>query len=209
MSKVKGQRSSVAVWSVIAICLLTFDPAYAANSPIPGGSKHNNKAPIDVTSDSLEVMQQQNKAIFTGHVVAIQANTRLTADKMTVFYASGSDKKTSKKSTGKDNPQGAIKKIDAVGNVFLATPEETASGASGVYDVEHQEIHLNDQVTLTRGKNILKGDKLVYNFATGHSVVSSNGGETKAGKGRVHALFVPEDSKEKRKKNKTDDNNSD
>ena len=208
MSKVKYQRSRIAVLGAIAICLLTY-PAYAANSPIPGGSKHNNKAPIDVTSDSLEVMQQQNKAIFTGHVVAIQADTRLTADKMTVFYASGSDNKTSKKTTGKDNSQGAITKIDAVGNVFLATPEETASGASGVYDVEHQEIHLNDHVTLTRGKNILKGDKLMYNFATGRSVVSS-GDEAKPGKGgRVHALFVPEDSKEKNKENKTEENNSD
>src|SRR3954470_10684609 len=68
--------------------------AGSAGSPL---GKHNNKAPIEVTSDSLEVQQQQNRAVFTGHVVAIQGDVRLTSDKMTVFYAGGEAKKADKK----------------------------------------------------------------------------------------------------------------
>lgn len=186
---------NIKTFFLAAIFAFTCAAAYAAS---PFG-KHDAKTPIEVTSDSLEVMQQQNQAAFTGHVVAIQGDVRLTSDRMVVHYAAADEKKTAGKKDKKDgdNAQGAIKKIDAAGNVFLATPEETASGASGMYDVEHQEIHLNDHVVLTRGKNVLKGDRLVYNFATGRSVISS-AGEAKAGgkKERVRALFVPETKKE-------------
>jgi len=176
--------------------------AYAATSGLPGG-KHNTKSPIEVTSDSLEVMQEQSKAMFTGHVVAIQGKVRLKADKMTVFYAKPEDKKAEKekaKKTKKDgkNPEAAIKKIDAEGEVFLSTPMETASGAKGVYDVEHQEIRLTDRVVLTRGSNVLKGDKLTYSFATGKSILTGGGETTDGGKKeRVRALFVPEGNKDK------------
>ena len=192
--------------AVALLSVLVCSNACAGSSGMALGGKHNNKAPIEVTSDSLEVMQEQNKAAFTGHVVAIQGTVRLTADKMTVFYASAEEKKANKKKEApkkpekgdKSNAQGAIKKIEAEGSVFLATPEETASGANGVYDVEHQEIHLNGNVALTRGKNILKGDKLTYNFATGRSVINGGGGDAPAGgkgKERVRALFVPESNK--------------
>ncbi len=193
----------------ILSALLSSSAVYAAS---PFGAKHSNKTPIEVTSDSLEVLQDKNQATFTGHVVAIQGDVRLTADKMTVEYAS-SEEKSSKKKPAKpktpdevakapkekksttDNAQGAIKKINAEGNVFLSTPEETASGANGVYDVEHQEIHMNNNVVLTRGKNTLKGDQLTYNFGTGRSLISSAGAAK--GKERVRALFVPDNAKGK------------
>ena len=37
-------------------------------------------------------MQQDNMAIFTGHVVAIQGQMRLKSDKMTVYYHKTDDK---------------------------------------------------------------------------------------------------------------------
>jgi len=175
--------------------------AFAAKSPL--GGKHNNKAPVEVTSDTLEVLQQENKATFSGHVVAIQGKVRLTADKMTVYYTGAEDMKGKGAASGRkeEAAQGAVKKIEATGSVFLSTPQETASGASGLYDVLNQEIHLNGSVVLTRGKNVLKGDTLTYNFASGRSVVSGlASGDAKAGgngRERVRALFVPESSKGK------------
>ena len=57
-------------------------------------------------------------------------------------------------------------------------------------------------IVLTKGKNVLKGDHLVYNMETGKSVVT---GADKADlpwekPARVHALFIPDD-----KSNKPDD----
>ncbi len=167
----------------------------------PAVKSFDGKQPIEITSDSLEVMQNDSMATFVGNVVAIQGEVRLKSDKMVVYYA----KKGEGKAPAAADPaqQQSIKKIDVDGNVFLATPEETASGTRGDYDVEHQEIHLQENVTLTRGKNVLKGNVLTYNFASGRSVISGGAvaeqGASK-GKQRVRALFVPDDKKPEGKK---------
>jgi lipopolysaccharide export system protein LptA len=187
-------RLSLTVLAV-AFILCAIAPGSAAPNPFAGSNKHNAKTPIDIAADTLEVLQEENKAIFTGHVVAIQGDVRLKSDKMVVHYA----QKTA--DTGKGGAEsGAIKKIDVTGNVFLSTPEETASGAAGVYDVDAQTIVLNENVVLTRGKNTLRGSNLVYDFASGKSKLT--GGTTSVtkdatGKERVRALFVPEDKEQK------------
>ena len=202
-------------------------------SIMPGaGDKNRKKEPIEVTSDTLEVFQQENRAVFSGHVVAIQGDTRLKADTMTIFYnppkdqQAGPDGKKNKptpKPEAKPEEKGAVKppsdavkKIDVKGSVFLSTPEETASGDNGTYDVENNMIFLNDNVVLTRGQNVLKGSHLTYNFSTGKSVLTSAPGDKAAGssdavpgqgKQRVRALFVPENgAKEGQKGGKPNQN---
>lgn len=192
---------------ILMASLLALDAPAAHARPAPGaakepiaafGKKRDNHTPIEVTADALEVLQDENKASFTGHVVAIQGDLRLTADVMHVHYARrDGDRKAGK---GKDRAgENAIRKIEAEGKVFLATPQETASGASAVYDVDEQEIRIHGHVVLTRGKNVLEGDHLVYNFATGKSRIAGReetgaaGGDRK----RVRALFVPEKEKQK------------
>jgi lipopolysaccharide export system protein LptA len=212
MSGIRGQGSESKVKRAIclfALCVLASGICEAKPSLQSSSKKHNQHAPIEITADKLEVFQAENKAIFTGHVVAIQAEQRLKGDQMIVYYKTEAEKdqaKNKKASPEKTeekaddaggNPlnAGSVKKIDVKGNVFLSTPEESASGDFGNYDVDAQLIHLNDHVVLTRGKNVLKGDKLVYNFETGKSVVSSNApkaGGDKSKSERVRALFVPE-----------------
>jgi len=191
--RIKCQKSKNKLQKVVffVMCLLSFDHCYAALAP---SGKHDNKTPIEVTSDKLEVLQNQNKAIFTGNVVVVQGDVRMKAEKMTVYYNKKEEKAKSDKPKKSASDTGAIQKIDADGNVFLSTQDETASGATGTYDVEHHEIHLNNDVILTRGKNVLKGDHLVYNFDTGKSVLTSDAGPKSGEKSkeRVRALFVPD-----------------
>lgn len=173
---------------LLALFLLAPGIAMAAQNSF------NSKEPIEITSDSLEVQQIENKATFVGNVVAIQKDVRLKSDKMIVYYTQSDEKNAS---VGADKKQ-SIKKIEVEGNVFLSTPEETASGTRGDYDVVGEEIHLYDNVVLTRGQNTLKGNQLTYNFATGRSVVTGGAVAEKgasAGKERVRALFVPEKKK--------------
>ncbi len=175
------------------ILMCCFLPCAAlAAAPAPKFASSN--APIEINADALEVFQEENRAVFSGHVVAIQEQVRLKSDKMTVFYKSPEEKKTNEQ-------QDAIQKIMVEGNVFMTTPDETASGLNGVYDVENKRILLNDNVVLTRGKNTLKGDKLVYDMASGKSTVST-GNVTQQGSGkkeRVRALFVPDEKKDGKK----------
>jgi len=180
----------------VGVALALSGAAHAAANPFTGSTKMDNNAPIEINADTLEVFQEENRAVFSGHVVAIQGKVRLKADKMNVFYrGTGDDGKKKSAAPGQD----AIQKIEVTGNVFLSTPQETASGASGLYDVENQQIHLNDHVVLTRDKNVLKGDRLVYNFATGKSTIVGGAGTTQnGGKERVRALFVPDKKQEKK-----------
>jgi lipopolysaccharide export system protein LptA len=168
--------------------------AIAASDPFGMEGKHNNKAPIEINADQLDVFQEENKAIFSGHVVAIQGDVRLKSEKMTVYYRKHEGEADKKEVTPGQN---GIKKIDVEGDVFLTTPQETARGTTGVYDVENHRIMLDNNVVLTREKNTLKGDHLVYDFATGKSALTSSG-KTVGSTGRVRALFIPEDNKEQK-----------
>ncbi len=175
---------------LIGFAVIFAQQAQAA-SPSLLPSKKTNNAPIEINADQLEVFQEENRAIFTGHVVAIQGDVRLKSEKMNVFYRKPAEDGSEKKAEDGD----AIKKIEVTGNVFLSTPQETASGARGVYDVENRKINLYDHVVLTREKNTLKGDTLVYDFATGKSKLTGGASATQAGtkgKERVRALFVPD-----------------
>lgn len=188
----------------IAIALICIgSSAFAAPAPAPVKGLSGD-GPIEINSDKLNVFQEENKAIFEGHVVAIQGNVRLKSDKMIVYYsqADKTAEKNAKPETASPMGNNSIKKIDVEGNVLFSSTEETASGTTGTYDVPEHTIYLNDNVVLTHGNNTLKGDKLTYNLQTGKSQLS--GGSSSAtqatGKGsqRVHALFVPESKDQKK-----------
>ncbi len=177
------------------VLISTTQHSYAANN----SDKHKTNAPIEITSDTLQVLQQENKAIFTGHVIATQDNVKIKSEKMVVFYKQSEKnaEKPAKKSLISPpaaSEKNSIEKIIVEKNVFLSTPEETASGANGIYNVIDKKIYLNDNVVLTRDKNVLKGNKLVYDFDTGKSeLTSSDSANSKDPdkKQRVKALFVP------------------
>lgn len=160
--------------------------APASAQMLPGG-KSSDK-PVEITADTLEVLQEKTKAVFTGNVVAVQQDVRLKADRMIVHYRPSEQRGEA----GRD----AVSRIEVEGNVFLTTPKETASGKAGVYDVDGGEIRLNADVVLTQGNNVLKGSALTYNLASGKSSISGGAkpaaGAESSGTQRVRALFVPE-----------------
>jgi lipopolysaccharide export system protein LptA len=132
---------------------------------------------IEILADTLEVVQDQQLAIFSGNVTATQGQISLNADRIVVHYAAG----------GGDGVQ-AISTIDAEGNVFFTTDFETAQGDAGLYDVENGIITLTGDVVLTRGDNVLRGTRLVLNLLDGTSRV--DGGASEDG-GRVRGVFLP------------------
>lgn len=132
--------------------------------------------PIEINADSLEVQQNEQLAVFRGNVDATQGRIKLRADELRVHYADAQQ--------GAEGVSGSIRRIDAVGNVFIWSPTETAQGDIGVYEVDRKVITLTGQVVLTRGQNVLRGQRLVMNTATGVSKIDAGGG-------RVKGLFVP------------------
>lgn len=142
---------------------------------------HDANLPIEINADRLEVRQDQNLAIFSGNVVASQGALRLHAQTLKVHYI--------REREGGVDTEATISRIDAIGEVFLASPGETAQGAVAVYDVTNRVVTLSGSVVLTRGDNVIRGERLVLDLATGRSRVE--GGSAGGQQQRVRALFVP------------------
>jgi lipopolysaccharide export system protein LptA len=173
-----------AVVHVLALALMA---AALAGSPAwAQGLQHDSTLPIEITADSLEVVQDQQIATFLGNVDAVQGDLVLTSDQLRVHYRGG----------GESEPgmtAGSIRRIEAMGNVFMSSPEETAQGEFGVYDVDGALLTLEGSVVLTRDENVVRGQRLEIDLVTGRSqmfaAVPSTAGGTPGQ--RVKAVFVP------------------
>ena len=165
-------------WPILVSLLLVLAasgrPSVAQSLP---GAGHDADQPIEINADSLEVQQDKQIAVFRGNVDAIQGAIRLKADELKVYYRTGGSSA---------DLNGAIVRIDALGRVFISSPSETAQGDAGVYDVAGKQITLTGSVVLTRGQNVIRGQRLVMNMETGLSLVEGGGPG-----GRVRGLFVP------------------
>lgn len=146
---------------------------------------HDSNAPVDITSDRIEVQDRQDRAVFVGKVHATQGDMTLDAARMTVAYSKA-------KQAGGD-PQ--IDRIDASGGVTVVDPSERASGNFGIYDLNRRIITLIGNVHLTRGGNTVNGARAVMDLNTGRSTVDGSavgGGAGVTGKsgGRVTGRFT-------------------
>ena len=150
-------------------------PAAAQDQGPFGGFKHDRTAPIEITSNALEVRQAENLAIFSGDVVAGQGTLRLTADRLDVAYDDAAE----------GNPEtGQITNMQAHGNVFISNGAETAQGERAEYDVDTGLITMTGSVVLTQGENVISGQRLVINLDDGQGRME----------GRVKSIFMPQQS---------------
>lgn len=138
-------------------------------------SDQDRTQPIEIEADILTLQQENAVAIFEGHVLAVQGDLSLKAQKVRVHYiADGTESEQS------------IDRIEAEGDVVIASPRETATGDEGIYDVAGEAMQLTGSVILTRDGNVLKGDRLDIDLVTNTHKLSSP-----ADGGRIKALFVP------------------
>lgn len=163
----------------LAIVITMALPATAQIS----GDLGSSKQPIEITADELEIVQPNRVAVFRGNVVAVQGDVTLQARTMTVYYRTAQER---------GNDLGAVSKIEVNDEVILKTPQESAKGMKGIYDVDKKQILLLGSVVLSRGQNVLRGDRLDYNLQTQKSLLSSvpSAAGGKSG-GRVKGVFVP------------------
>ncbi|MDH3661518.1 MAG: lipopolysaccharide transport periplasmic protein LptA [Alphaproteobacteria bacterium] len=178
----------VSPWAAAGFCVLI---AFGA-LPASGQSlDHDSSQPIEISADSLEVAQEEKIATFAGNVDAVQGDLVLSADKLMVHYEGES------RSVGIAAGSGnTIRRIDAEGHVIIASPEETAEGERGTYDVPAKLVTLEGQVVLTRGQNVIRGERLELDLVSGKSrIVGTEASvaedEDEVPGERVKALFTP------------------
>ncbi len=109
--------------------------------------------PVEITADLLSVNQKESTATFSGNVVVIQGELRLSADEILVDYVQGDKSK--------------IDKLHASGHVLLATSSEAAEAENAVYSLTTKQIEMTGNVLLTQKDSAITGQKLIVDLTTG------------------------------------------
>jgi len=84
---------------------------------------------------------------------------------------------------------GDLTRVEATGDVYFVTPDQTIRGDRAVYTPANDTIVLSGDVILTQGENVMTGGRLTYNTRT-ESAEMDGAGEG----GRVQGVFYPERS---------------
>jgi lipopolysaccharide export system protein LptA len=157
---------------------------------VPGlqGFSRNRKDPVKIEANALEVRDRDKTAIFMGNVVVLQGDTTLRCSELKVFYEGDTLSGQTQKSAAAGTSAQRIRRLEAAGGVIITAKEQKATGDSGVYDLRANTMTLNGNVVVTQGQNVMQGDRLVVELATGTSRLEAGG---KAGPNRVKGLFVP------------------
>jgi lipopolysaccharide export system protein LptA len=191
MSAVLGRGRAIAliVAALMSAAGLAAAKTVSSTPVLPGA---NSKEPISIEADKLNYFDKEQKAVYTGNVVVIQGDSKLTCSVLTIFLAkteasaagAPAAAATPAASPGAAPGGNQVKHMEAAGPVTLVSKTQVATGDRGTYDKEQNKVWLFDHVTMSDGGNVTKGDKLTYDMTTGEAVVEVN--KT----GRVSGIFI-------------------
>ena len=81
-----------------------------------------------------------------------------------------------------------IRRVEAKGGVLVTQKDQTATGESGVFDMQANTVTLLGNVVIAQGQNVVKGDRLTVDLTSGTSRVECGKSQ---GQCRVQALIQP------------------
>ncbi|MBD1401640.1 lipopolysaccharide transport periplasmic protein LptA [Pelovirga terrestris] len=126
--------------------------------------------PLEITSNQLEVFQQEQKSVFSGDVVAQQGEMTLYTDQLTVIFDGQND----------------VSRVEAIGRVRIEEPLRHARGNQAVFDRAADTLILSGNAEVVQGENRIAGDEITLFIGQNRSLVRSTDS------GRVRAVILPE-----------------
>ena len=176
----------------LALAFVAAAPAAAATkdagaSLLPGAG---SKQPVSIEADKLVYFDKEQKAVYTGNVVVIQGDSKMTCSGLTIYMekAAAPGDAAPAADAAKNGAGGSsshVKHLDAAGPVTVISKTQVATGDRGSYDKAQNKVWLIGNVTLSDSGNVTKGDKLTYDLTTGEATVDTGAA------GRVKGLFIP------------------
>ncbi len=142
--------------------------AALAGEATPGLDRNQ---PIEITSQQLEVLQQQRQSIFTGGVVAKQGDMILFSEKLTVVF---------------QKDQNQVERLEAVGGVRVLQLDRIATAEKAVFYQKEESLVLSGNAEVTQGKNTVSGDEITLFLQENRTLIKSSE------KKRVRAVIIPE-----------------
>ena len=129
-----------------------------------------SRAPIDITSDTVEGDTKKNLYTFKGNVVARRDDITLYANMLTILY---------------DPEIREIKTVVATGNVKVVQQDRRATGQKITFQQDENKIVLEGDAVLREGDNVIRGERVIYYIDEERSVVEGGKG------GRVNTTITP------------------
>jgi lipopolysaccharide export system protein LptA len=131
---------------------------------------------VQVEADQMEIIDTEQKTIFTGNVISTRPSETIKSDQMIVTNV---DVK---------QPDGTLKsvtdKVNATGNVVITTKTQTITGTTAIFNVQANTLEVTGTVRVVQGTTNLTGNRLVVNLDNNHLQMTG-------GKERVKANFIP------------------
>lgn len=139
--------------------------------------------PIMIGGDSWSADQNTHLQIWDGRVEIVQNDSRLRADHIKVTHAPGKG--------GDGKGFGDVMLIEATGNVYYITPEETVKGDKAVYTQSDDTLVISGEVIIQQGQNVMTGSRLATEIKAGRTTMDAK--PTSLAKGRVKGVFYPDE----------------
>jgi lipopolysaccharide export system protein LptA len=157
---------------LVAVYSLSTFSAYAQGAPNPFEDLSKGAdEPIKISADTTVADFNQQTATYQGNVIVEQGEMKLRSDELKIFAKNGT-----------------ISRIEANGNVVLASPSGSAKSTSAVYEVGPRMVKLTGGVVLTHDDNVMRGSELQVKLASGEArLIAAPGPGGKPG--RVQGLF--------------------
>src|SRR5277367_889255 len=149
MSAQFGRGRAIALIIAALACATGFAAAKTVSStPVLPGA--NSKEPISIEADKLNYFDKEQKAVYTGNVVVIQGDSKLTCSVLTIFLAkteaptagAPATAPTPAASPGAAPGGNQVKHMEAAGPVTLVSKTQVATGDRGTYDKEQNKVWL-------------------------------------------------------------------
>lgn len=125
----------------------------------------NQKSPIRIRSDIIDIKQKTHKIDFLNNVIIESEDSSLLSKKLTLFYRPknpAGDQNMSKVNSSSF----LIKEIKAYGDVKLFNRDIVASSDLGTFYPDKNSVILEKNVIVNNGTSVLTGDKFFYNTKT-------------------------------------------
>ena len=167
------------VAAAMGIALVPYGIAATAQQKSQGpqnalqGFSQNRDQPVKIQAASLEVREKDKVATFSGDVHVVNGDTEMRCKSLVVFYDddSGNNTKAQNMKAADPGPGGErqIKRIEAKGGVIVNQKDQIATGDSAIFNMRENVVVLNGNVVVTKGQDVLKGQRLTVDLTSGVS----------------------------------------
>ena len=134
---------------------------------------------VITANQQMEYYERKQMAVARGGAKAVHGDKTLSANTLVAYFRKTRDGRSE------------IHQVDAFNNVDIVTAQDRVRSDKGVYNVTSGIATLIGRVRITRGDNVLTGDKAEVNLNTGVSKLLMEPGVGSSKGGRVRGLIQP------------------